>query len=208
MTTFIRMLLIAALSAPLAASAQTAPGVPSHTGGGPKTTITEADKLTDGDLQIIARYHDDNLREIKLGEAAAKRGTSPAVRFHGQMIVSDHGDFDRKLVALTRKTGQAIPQEQPESEAKKQERATSKARAAAALKLTGASFDREYLRLMVDEHQRAIANIDADIAQARDPQLVAMLREVKPILQAHGEHARQALDKESPAGKGGGGSNP
>ena len=50
---------------------------------------------------------------------------------------------------------------------------------------------------MADEHTRAVANIDADIAEDKNTELAAMLRDVKPILQRHGERAHEAQPKES-----------
>ena len=65
------------------------------------------------------------------------------------------------------------------------------------LKLTGADFDREYLRFMADAHQRAVANIDGHIAEIKNTELAALLREVKPILERHGERAHEAQQQAS-----------
>jgi putative membrane protein len=211
MTTLTRVLLIAALSAPLSVSAQTTPTAPTKTGGatgatkattGTGTTKTDAakkEKLSDADLQLIAHYHAENLMEIDLGKLAAKRGTTPAVKQYGDMLVKDHGDFDKKLAALAKKMGQAIPAEKPDP-AKKDEMAAMKKRAADLQKLTGANFDREYLSFMVDAHQHAVTAIDADMAAAKNEELATMLREVKPVLQTHHDKAADA-QKATPPGK-------
>lgn len=164
------------------------------------TDTAKQEKLSDRELQIVAHYHADNLKEIDLGKVAAKRGTTAAVKSHGEMLVKDHTDLDQKLIALSRKTDQVIPPEKPESEAKKAELAASKQRAAALLKLQGAAFDREYLSMMADEHHRAVANIDGHIAEAKHIELATLLREAKPILQRHADRAHEG-HPESPTAK-------
>lgn len=214
MTTLTRTLLIAALSAPLSVAAQTTPtsstktGTPTAptksgapTGGTAKTDTAKKEKLTEGDLQIIAHYHGDNVTEMDLGKLAAKRGTTQAVKAHGEMLVKDHGDFDKKLSALVKKTGQVIPAEKPDTAAKKEELANVKKRAATVQKATGATFDREYLTFMVDGHRHALDNIDADISATKNEELATMLRDVKPILQTHHDHARDAQQKDAHAAK-------
>jgi putative membrane protein len=188
MKTLTRSLLVIALLAPFA-SAQTAPKTPAA--DAPKDTAKK-EKLSERELQIVAHYHADNLKEINLGKVAMKQGASQAVKSHGEMLVKDHGDFDQKLVGLAKKTGQAIPAPKPETDAKKAEMAASKKRADALLKLKGAAFDAEYSKMMAEEHHKAVAEIDAHIAEAKHAELVTMLREVKPVLQRHADHAHQA----------------
>lgn len=202
MTTLTRVLLITALSVPFSVAAQTPPTAPTKTGGTTKTDTTKTDaakkeKLSDADLQLIAHYHAVDLMEIDLGKLAAKRGTTPAVKTYGDTLVKDHSDFDKKLTALAKKTGQVIPAEKPDP-AKKEEMAAAKKRAADVQKLTGANFDREYLAFMIDDHHKAVMAIDADIAAAKNEELAAMLREVKPILQAHHDKATDT-QKAAPA---------
>ena len=191
-----RALLAAALSLPFTASADTPPAskgtAPAKT---PGTDTTKAEKLSDAELQIIAHYRGDDLTEIDLGKLAGKRSASQPIKEYGDMLVKHHGDFDAKLQALAKKTGQAIPQEKPDTPAKKEALATTKKRAADLQKLNGAAFDREYLRLMIDNHELAVAGIDAHIAEAKHPELVQLLRDVKPILQTHLDRARELQPK-------------
>jgi len=199
MKTLTRALFVAALSVPFVASAQTAPTDTSKAGGAAKTPAPDTakkEKLTDAELQIVAHYHGDNLTEINLGKATKTRGKSQSAKEYGDMLVKHHGDFDKQLAALAKKTGQLIPQEKPTDPAKKEALESTKKRVAALQKLTGPAFDRDYLSLMVDAHALAVAGVDADIAAAKNAELVQLLRDVKPILQGHLDRARELQAKE------------
>lgn len=201
MTILTRALLIAVLSTPLAASAQ-APANPPRPGDTPKSTRTEApsqEKLTQLDLEILAFHHDNNAREIDLGKHVSKHGASEAVKAYGAMLVKDHDKLDQDLVALARKTRQAIPPHKPTATAEKEAAATAKKRVAELKKLKGAGLDREYLRTMVDEHHLAVMKVDQQIAQAKHPELADLLRQAKPVLQRHHDRARELLQDQPQA---------
>lgn len=204
MKTFTRALLVAALSLPFAASAQSPKaGIPAKQPGADTTKPTDTKttdttkpaKLTDAELQIMAHYRGDNVTEIDLGKLAMKRVPSQPVKEYGDMLFKHHSDFDAKLQALVKKTGQLIPQEKPETPAKAEALASTKKRVAELQKLNGAAFEREYLRLMIDNHTMAVAGVDGHVAEAKNPELAQMLRDVKPVLQTHLDRARELQPK-------------
>jgi putative membrane protein len=209
MKPFTRALLIGALSAPLAALAQNPPtdtskaGGPSKTGDAGKPRPSDAsqrEKLTDVELQIIAVYHQGNLMEIDLGKLAASRGMNQAVKSYGEMLVRDHSDFDQKLLALAKKTGQQIPA-QPALEAEKAKLARAKKSADEIKQLKAAGFDREYMRFMVEDHHHTLADLDRHLAQVKNAELAGMLRDVKPVLQRHHDRAKEVQQKELQAAR-------
>lgn len=216
MKTLTRALLVAALSMPFAVLAQTAPTAPtapktpttdtSKAGGTAKTPATDTakkEKLTDAELQIAAHYHTDNLTEIQLGKLAQARSASKDVKAYADMLVKHHGDLDKQMVALAKKTAQVIPPYKPTEPAKKEALETTKKRVAALQKLNGAAFDREYLSLMIDNHTLAVAGVDAHAAEAKNAELAQMLRDAKPNLQTHLDRARE-LQAAAGAGTGAG----
>jgi putative membrane protein len=203
MSNLTRALLIAALSAPLAVSAQnppsptdppkagdpSRPGDPSKPADAPSSDSPKQAKLSQKELQIMAHYHGDNLMEIELGKRASKTARTEAVKTYGEMLVKDHSDFDKQLTGLAKDMGQTIPKERPETAAARAEMAKMKQTAAKVKKLSGARFEREYLSFMVEDHHHALSNIDAQITETQNTQLADMLREVKPILQRHHDEA-------------------
>jgi putative membrane protein len=217
MRTLTCALLFAVLSAPAAVSAQNTPSSPSKPGdtsrsadapkpdpGKPADTTKDTAKkakLTSNELQIMARYHEDNLMEVQLGTLAAKRGSSQAVKSYGQMLAREHRDFDKQLTGIANKTGQKIPKQRAATADEKKMHADMKKTAANIRKLRGASFDREYLRFMVEDHDHALSNIDTHINDAKHPELAEALRSVKPVLQRHADRARELQKSEAQAMK-------
>jgi putative membrane protein len=160
-----------------------------------KTTDTsktaKKEKLTANELQVMAHYHAVNQMEIDLGMSAQKMGGTQAVKSYGEMMVKDHGDFDKQLTALAKKTGQTIPAEKPATDADKQAKADEKKQAMAVKKMKGADFDREYLRMMVDGHDKELSQIDTKMADVQNTELADALRSVKSTLQHHADQARE-----------------
>lgn len=186
-----RALVLALLATPVVASADT----PTK-----DTTAQKAAKLTDAELQVMAHYHSVNKMEIDLGKAASKKATDQAVKSYGDMLVKEHGEADKKLMALAKQTHQTIPAEKPATDVEKQAKAEEKASAQKLKTLKGADFEREYLRMMVQGHEKELAQIDAKKAQVTNTELSSMLDEVKPMLQHHADAARD-LQKNEPTAK-------
>jgi putative membrane protein len=148
-------------------------------------------KLTTAELQVMAHYHAVNMLEVQLGTLAKQRVPSQAVKSYAAMLVKDHRDADGKLKTLAKQTKQLIPAEKPATDADKQEQADTKKAVANLKKLKGADFEREYLRMMVDGHDKELAKIDTKIGEVQKSELADMLRGIKPTLQAHADQARE-----------------
>ena len=168
---------------------------PAYADDAAKTTdtakTTKKQKLTANELQVLAHYYELNLLEVDLGKAAVKLGSSPAVKAYGEMLVTDHGKSNVEIKALAKKLGQAIPKEKPATDADKQEKADTKKAAVALKKLKGADFDREYLRMMVEGHDKELTKVDTFLASVEHTELAEMVRAKKPTLQKHADQARE-----------------
>jgi putative membrane protein len=189
MKTFTRVLLIGLLS-----TAAYADDTTKKTDTATDTTkkdTAKKEKLTAAELQVIAHYHAVNLLEIDLGKAAKMKGSSQAVKEYGTMLVKDHTDADKQLKDLAKKTGQTIPAEKPATDADKQEMADTKKMAAQLKTKKGADFDKMYLQMMVDGHDKELAKIDTKVGEVQNNELAEMLRGIKPTLQHHADQARE-----------------
>jgi putative membrane protein len=148
-------------------------------------------KLSPSELQVLAELHDTNQIEIQAGRLAESNGATAAVRGYGQMLVSDHGKNDRQLLGFLREHGQSLVDIKPTNEATNPDAHKAKDTIAKLGRLAGADFDREFLRIMIMDHDKAIAKVDADIATVTNPQLVSLLEQTKPVLVKHRDRARE-----------------
>lgn len=194
MKTLTRVLVIAMLSAPFVATADDT-GAKTKTSETSKTDTSKTEKtkpakLKTAELQVMAHYHALNQMEIDLAKTAEKKTKNDSVKTFAQTMVKDHGDNDKQLLSLAKKTGQRIPIEKPATDVEKQAKAEDKAMATKLKTLKGADFDREYIRMMVQGHDNELANIDSKIAEVENAELADALKATKPVLQKHADDAR------------------
>jgi putative membrane protein len=155
----------------------------------PETSKT-AMKLSDGDVQMLAHYHDGNQMEIQIGTLAEKQAGSKAVKTYAKMIVDDHKSADRKIVAFAKKHNVTIPKATASSEVEQKEMNEQKSALDRLKAMKGSDFDREYMKDMEADHDKEVANVETMAAKAQNPDLQQMIRDMKPVLQRHADEAR------------------
>lgn len=126
-----------------------------------------------------------NNSEMKLGQLAAEKGSSKAIKDFGAMLVKDHGRAGADALTLATAAGLSQTNStKPEADAEY----------AKLEGLAGTDFDKEFARFMVDEHQKTIARFEmaAKDTEARD--VADFARKTLPTLKKHLEAAK-ALTK-------------
>ena len=117
-----------------------------------------------------------NMAEIALGKMAAEKATDPEVKQFGQMMATDHGKASEEMKALAASKNVTLPTGVSEDMQKKQ---TDLAR------LTGAEFDKEYINLMVDAHEKDVEKFKEASENLNDAETKAFAAKTLPVLQAH-----------------------
>jgi putative membrane protein len=130
-----------------------------------------------------------NLAEVQMGQLAQKNGSSDSVRSYGQMLEKDHSEAGKKASAVA--GGMAVT---PPTAPNAQQKATYDRMA----KLTGAAFDREFARHMVDDHKKDIKEYEK-AAKSSDA-AGAYAKEALPTLRKHLQ-AAQGLDGTATTGR-------
>jgi putative membrane protein len=123
-----------------------------------------------------------NLAEVQMGQLAQKNGSSEAVRSYGQMLQKDHSDANQKATAAAKSVGLTPPSE-PNSKQKAMYDRMSK--------LSGANFDREFAKHMVDDHKKDIKAYEKE-AKTSDA-AGAYAKEALPTLHKHLEAAQSLI---------------
>ena len=143
------------------------------------TSMTNA-----GATAIDAAFVTDAMKgdnsEVAIGNLAATKATSAAAKEFGRMLATDHGAHKQKLAALASSAGVPVTEE-PSNE--------GKANLDKLKGLTGSAFDKEFARLMVDDHQKDIAKYEKQASSA-DPQTAALAKETLPTLRKHLQTAK------------------
>lgn len=164
-------------------------------------TVEKTAKLSNDEVAIVAHLHAVNRMEIDLAHQAKVRATQ-AVKRYADTLLDDHSSADKDLLAMAKKKGLAkIPADTPKTEAEKQEHKDMMQSMAALKKLKGADFDREYLRMMVDGHEKELAKSDVLAATANDSDLKTTIEARKTVLQRHIDAAKELQKGNAQASK-------
>jgi len=144
---------------------------------------------------VLAKLHQANKMEIEAGEQAKDDAESPKVKSYGEQLVKDHERADKMVRDYADKKGIDLRQQDSPSEAEKQEAKAEKTKMDALDALDGKEFDREFVRMMVADHQRVLAMVKNTRSETKNSDLRALLATLQPVLQKHLSRA-QALERE------------
>src|SRR5215468_5203535 len=160
------------------ASPATSPGV-SPTGGAIGT-------LTPLDRKFLTDAASGAAMEVQLGNLAAQKATSEDVKRFGQRMAADHSQGGQTLRQMASNLKFTLPQDlEPE-----QRTVVSRLE-----NLSGKSFDREYMKEMVRDHEKDISEYERAEKQATIPEIKQFATEALPMLRDHLKQAREIAGK-------------
>jgi len=125
-----------------------------------------------------------NLQEVSSGKLAAQKAVRTDVKSFGQMMVSDHGGAEQKLLQLARARNYQIPA--AATDAPPPDLNLSKA--------SGDDFDRMYIHAMVSGHRNTVMMFQDYAVTGKDPEVRKFAQQMLPTLKAH-LAAIKALDE-------------
>jgi putative membrane protein len=149
--------------------------------------------LTSQDRNFVMEAAMGGMMEVELGRIAAQQGMSDAVKQFGQRMVDDHSKANQELMTLASSKGITLPTTLGEKH---------RAHVTKLSGMTGANFDREYVKMMVSDHRKDVNEFEKQSTRGTDADLKAFATKTLPTLQEHLQMA-EAL----PGAKGGGNMN-
>lgn len=159
-----------------------------------ETAAQQAKPLTHG--EIAAVMHALNQGEIQHAELAMQKSRNPEVLATAEMIIADHREMDRQLMALADSANLQL-EENPLSQDLRQQ---AKEMGKTLSKLSGSEFDRAYLEGQAKVHSQAVDTVQNELLPAaQSPQMREMLTAAIPKLQNHQQQALASV-KDIPRG--------
>jgi putative membrane protein len=128
------------------------------------------------DESFYKKAAEAGMAEVNAGHLAQQKGSSPAVKEFGAMMVKDHSEANAKLKKIA--TAQSV-------ELPKGEGMMNKAREKKADAKSGDSFDKDYIKSQVKAHQDTVELLQKEIDSGKDPQAQAFAKEVLPKVKMH-----------------------
>lgn len=123
--------------------------------------------------------------EVELGRIAAQRAHNDRVRDYGQRMVTDHSSANEDLERVARDVGVQVSSEPNPHHDSMIDRVANE---------QGESFDREYLNMMVNDHQKVVTKFEEQAQNGPDPEVKAFAQRTLPTLREHLRLARDLAD--------------
>src|SRR3954470_22853071 len=154
---------------------------PSTTNPAPTPTSTATPGKTGeaelrNDLPFLREAAGANLMEVTLGRVAQSRGSDTRVRDFGGRMVTDHTNLQQKLTTFTSTYGIGFTPGLSTQQQQDVNRLQS---------LSGSQFDREYITMMVQDHQKDINKFENQSRNADSPRVRELAMQSLPVLQQH-----------------------
>lgn len=114
--------------------------------------------------------------EVQMGQLAAQKGGNPAVKEFGQQMVDDHSKANSQLMSVAQSESMTLPAEP---------NAKQKAEYAKLSALSGAAFDKAYVKAMVMDHEQDVKDFTKESESGSDPKIKEFASSALPVLQGH-----------------------
>ena len=177
----------------IAAPAFAADSKPSRSGGHPGAADASSVSKVGHDFLNKAAMTD--MAEKKMAQLALDKASGGQVKSYAQKMIHDHTQTSQKLMPIA--SGDGVT---PPSALDKEHQATFQRLEG----LSGAAFDREYMQVQVQAHQKAIDLYQSAAEQADDKEIQNFAKATLPTLKQHLADARQVVaalpDKGTAAG--------
>jgi putative membrane protein len=146
------------------------------TPSGSATTQPVKGELSRGDTRFLEHVARDSQAEIELGRLAAERGGSDAVKQFGDRMVKDHSQAANELKQLAQQKGITLSEQADRKHSRAVDRLS---------KLSGAEFDRAFVKDMVKDHEKAVSSFRREAQRAKDADVKQWASKTLPTLEDH-----------------------
>ena len=153
----------------------------------PKTTDRSTASTADNSPEnFLKKAAIGDMTEVRLGELAKSRASSPEIKQFAQQMVDDHSKHLDQVKQLAAKKNVTLPNAidpQEQGDMSKLE------------KLNGAEFDQAYAKDMVQDHTKDLSEYEQQAKTQQDADVKSLAEQTVPTLKHHLQMARDMNDK-------------
>jgi len=128
------------------------------------------------DAKFYRDAAEGGMAEVAMGKLAQQKAQSPSVKDYGAQMVNDHAAANEKLKALARSKNITLPANPSVAEMETKSKLEA---------LSGQSFDKTYIKGMIQDHEEDLAEFKKEAASGEDPDARAFANATLPTLEAH-----------------------
>src|SRR5205085_6354522 len=122
---------------------------------------------------------------VQLGKYAMANAGSAAVKQFGKMMADDHTKANTELTTIAQVKSIAIPNVPGDKHQHHIDDLTKK---------KGAEFDKDYMSMMVDDHEEDVKKFEDAAKNAKDVDIKAFAAKTVPVLRKHLDAAKKIKD--------------
>lgn len=116
------------------------------------------------------------MSEVQLSRIAVEKSTNAAVKDFANLMINDHTSANDQVMALAAKKNVTLPSDVSEDNRKAADEL---------MKKTGKNFDKEYVDIMVKDHEKAVTLFEKASTNVNDAEIVAFANNILPKLKSH-----------------------
>jgi putative membrane protein len=135
-----------------------------------------ADKLSRADEKFVKEAATGGMMEVELGKIAADKAANDKVKAFGRQMQEDHGKANEELKTLAANKGVKIPTALEGKQKRTVDRLS---------KLSGAEFDRQYMRTMIEDHKEDLKAFEREADKAKDADVKQFASKYAPMIKKH-----------------------
>jgi len=128
------------------------------------------------DKMFLRKAAEGGIAEVKLGQLAAKKGSSDDVRAFAQKMVDDHTQMNKDVARVADAMGVMLPKEMNKGDQAEYDKLNA---------LSGNDFDIEYLTFMVKDHHKDLHAFRIEAASPTDPALHDAVVRAESVVHEH-----------------------
>jgi len=126
------------------------------------------------------------MSEVLLGNLALAKGQSADVKQFAQQMITDHTRANNDLKEIAARKSVALPTDTSNEQKDLLEKLS---------KLSGADFDKGYVKAMVEDHEKDADEFKAQAESGTDPDVKAFAAKTLPTLQSHLDLIKSIKDR-------------
>ena len=156
------------------------PNSGTQTPGDPSATQNAAAPTSSQDFSeraFISKAMEGGMAEVQLGQLAQQKSESSDVKQFAAKMVNDHGQMgDKWLKPVAQQMGLSEPKGPSKKDKKEMEKLQG---------LSGQDFDREYITMMVKDHQKDLKEFQSEAQSAQNPTVKQIADKGSQVIQQH-----------------------
>jgi len=135
------------------------------------------------DASFVANAASCNMLEVQLGQLAATKAKSEAVKKYAEMMVEDHRKASEQIAKLAEKATLTVPTKLNAEHQKCFDTLKD-----------NENFDKEYITGSIKSHEMGVKAFKRAIAESKDAGIKEFALKYLPILESHLEQAKKLQD--------------